>query len=81
MDKVLKCLNCKHYPKQEFTLFWLDGKTQIVTGIDIADAMRGYSQGALAALDFHAKGDIRKEYAWKDTYSHSGQKIKEWQRI
>jgi len=46
---------------KEFTLFWLTGDSQIVTGTDIADAMNnaGIGNGALRALDFHAKGDVR----------------------
>lgn len=39
--------------KKTFKLFWLDGKTEIVHGKDIADAFAkaGYSRGALRALD------------------------------
>lgn len=48
-----------------FTLFWLDGKREVVHGGDIASAMTkaGYGNGALRALDFHAKGDNDK-YKW-----------------
>jgi hypothetical protein len=37
----------------KYSLHWLDGKTEIVCGNDIADAITkaGYSNGALAALD------------------------------
>ena len=51
---------------QKFTLFWLTGKSEVVDGIDIANAMNnaGIGNGALRALDFHAKGDIREKYIW-----------------
>lgn len=43
----------------KFTLFWLDGKREVVQGRTIAEAMtlRGYSQEALRALDFYASDD------------------------
>lgn len=46
----------------KYTLYWLDGKREIIDGIKISDAfMRaGYSNGALQALDFHAIGDCDK---------------------
>jgi hypothetical protein len=49
-----------------FTLFWLTGKSEIVEGNDIAQAMTlaGYSNGAVRALDFYAKGDQRDRYAF-----------------
>ena len=49
-----------------FTLFWLTGKSEIVKGNNIAEAitLAGYSQGAIPALDFYSKGDKRKEYYW-----------------
>jgi len=52
-----------------FTLFWLTGDTQIVTGIDIASAMNnaGIGNGALRALDFYSSGDKSKEYTWNST--------------
>lgn len=49
-----------------FTLYWRDGKREIVKGTDIADAMThaGYGHGALKALDFHCKGvDYDYEYS------------------
>jgi len=51
---------------KEFTLFWLTGDSQIITGTDIANAMNsaGIGNGALRALDFHAKGDVREKYIW-----------------
>jgi hypothetical protein len=38
-----------------FRLYWLGGKTEIVTGKTIAEAFTkaGYSAGALAALDYY----------------------------
>jgi len=49
----------------KFTLFWLTGKREVVEGNDIVDAMNkaGYSQGAVRALDFHAKND-NTDYIW-----------------
>lgn len=54
-----------------FTLYWNDGKREIVKGDTIADALThaGYSQGALAALDFHCLG-VNYDYEWnKDTHN------------
>lgn len=44
---------------KKFTLYWRDGKREVVEGSDCADAMTraGYGGGAVGALDFHAKGD------------------------
>jgi hypothetical protein len=53
-----------------YTLYWLDGKREVIQGNDIADAMTkaGYGQGAVKALDFHASGDCN-DYVWnKETY-------------
>lgn len=49
-----------------YTLFWLTGKTQLVTGNDPASAMNnaGIGAGALRALDFWGKGDIQNQYTW-----------------
>lgn len=52
-----------------YTLFWLTGKAELVKGTTIADAMRGYSSGALPALDFYAAGDLRDKYTW-NTKTH-----------
>ena len=40
---------------KKFILFWLDGKTEEVSGYDIADAFRraGYGGGAIRALDYY----------------------------
>lgn len=45
---------------KKFTLFWLDGKREVVEGLDIADAFRraGYGGGAAAAVDWYANGDV-----------------------
>jgi hypothetical protein len=50
-----------------FTLFWLDGKREIVQGDSYANAMTkaGYGNGTLPALDFHASGDS-KDYVWDE---------------
>lgn len=40
---------------KKFKLYWLDGKTEIVAGRDIADAFSraGYGAGAVRALDYY----------------------------
>lgn len=57
-----------------FTLYWRDGKREIVKGTDVADAMNhaGYGQGAVKALDFYSKG-VDYDYEW-----NTG--TKEWHR-
>lgn len=59
----------------KFTLYWRDGKRNIVQGRTIAEAMTlaGYGGGALGALDFHAKGE-NGDYAWNAT-------SREWDRV
>ena len=49
-----------------FTLYWLTGAVQTVTGPDISTAMNnaGYGAGALGALDFHAEGTPDPDYYW-----------------
>ena len=51
---------------EKFTLFWLDGKSEIVEGDDIASAVNGagYGYGALGALDFYANGDETTKWEW-----------------
>lgn len=48
-----------------FTFYWLDGKRDVFQGADVAAALNGagYSMGALAALDFYAKGNCT-DYFW-----------------
>lgn len=48
-----------------YTLYWRTGKREIVQGDDPAQAMtlRGYSNGAVAALDFYADGE-NHDYKW-----------------
>jgi len=43
----------------KFTLYWLDGKREVVSGKDIKEAYTkaGLGGGALGALDFYAVGD------------------------
>lgn len=54
---------------KKFVLYWLTGKSEVVQGVDIADAMNraGYGFGALRALDFYDNGD-EETYTW-DTES------------
>lgn len=49
----------------DFTLFWKDGKREVVHGVHAADAMTsaGYGGGAVRALDFYASGDCQ-DYSW-----------------
>jgi hypothetical protein len=51
--------------KNKYTLYWLTGQREVVTGFNVAEAMTlaGYGNGALGALDFFAYGD-NKEYTW-----------------
>lgn len=51
--------------KQDYTLYWRDGKLENVRGRDIADAMNraGYGGGATAALDFFSHGKT-PSYFW-----------------
>lgn len=58
-----------------YTLFWSHGKSEIVTGSDLSIAMtlKGYSAGAVRALDFHAEGDQRDNYEW-DKVSYAWKK-------
>ena len=50
---------------QKFKLYWRTGEMEEVEGRDIADAMRGYSPGALPALDFWDRDD-GPEYHWEE---------------
>lgn len=47
-----------------YTLYWYDGKREVVHGKDIADAVRrnGYGGGAIAALSHYSSGDCHN---WK----------------
>lgn len=49
----------------KYTLYWLTGDRQVVTGPDpaIAMTMAGIGGGALGALDFYASGDDHS-YEW-----------------
>ena len=59
-----------------YTVFWRDGKSELMEGANITDAIRnsGYGNGALRAIDFYTEGDKRNEYAW-DTGTRSWKKI------
>lgn len=56
-------VHAKHY-----TVYWLDGKRTVLSGLDIADAFRsaGYGCGALGAVDFYSSGECN-EYMWDST--------------
>lgn len=49
----------------DFTLYWLDGKREVVKGETIYDALTksGYGSGALNALDFFTQNDT-DNYFW-----------------
>lgn len=53
---------------KQFTLYWLDGKRQVLTGEDIEHAFTyaGYGAGAIRAVDFYFEGD-NHEYVWNKT--------------
>jgi len=50
---------------QDFTLFWLDGHKETVTGKDIHEAVKlaGINSGALNAMDFWTYGKDTS-YRW-----------------
>ena len=52
------------------TFFWLTGNAEVLTGRTAADALnrKGYTPGALAALDFYATGDKRTDYRWNQEH-------------
>lgn len=65
--------NKKQKETNVFTLFWLDGKREVIEGNTIASAFTfaGYGAGAIRALDFYSNGDdtsyiwIRKDRTWE----------------
>jgi hypothetical protein len=62
----------------EFTLYWLDGKKEIITGSSMANAMnKTYSSGALRALDFWAKGKCNDYVFVNGKWTWSDEKLKE----
>jgi len=62
-----------------FTLYWLDGSKNVVTGSDPAAAMNaaGFGAGSLRALDFYATGDNsdyqfnKDEHSWEWTQEYA----------
>lgn len=60
---------------KKFRLYWRDGKTEVVEGRDIADAVTkaGYGAGAMGALDFYDKGE-ELNYKWNS-------ELREWESI
>lgn len=55
----MKTNSSGHSVDKTFTLFWLDGKRELVLGPTPAEAMNraGYGGAAVRALDFFAEGD------------------------
>jgi hypothetical protein len=53
----------------KYTLYWKDGKRELVTGTNISDAFTraGYARGAIAALDFYKPGDDHS-YEWSSDH-------------
>jgi len=55
---------------KKFTLWWLNGNREVVSGRTLNDAMNraGYAHGAVMALDFYSRGDsdkfVRGEQSW-----------------
>jgi hypothetical protein len=58
-----------------YTLFWLDGTNQVVTGDTFLGAVigAGYRSEVVKTLDFYMTGD-NKDYAWNPT-AHTWDKI------
>lgn len=50
---------------RKFRLYWRDGKTEVIEGLHIADALTkaGYVAGAMGALDFYDNGELQS-YEW-----------------
>jgi hypothetical protein len=50
---------------KKFTLYWLTGKKEVITGNNLLDACMkaGYSNGTIKALDFYSK-DENNDYLW-----------------
>lgn len=67
----------KQQAEKQYTLYWLDGKRQVVKGPTIAAAVTsaGYGQGAMAAMDFYEHGD-NHEYE----YLNKRWERKTWER-
>lgn len=63
---------------KKFRLYWRDGKTEVIEGLHIADAVTkaGYGAGAMRALDFYDNGELQSyewnsvEKAWRMKSSH-----------
>lgn len=54
-----------------YTIYWLDGTSQVVRGKSIADALNKHcSADALAAMDFYEHGD-NQSWSWD-------KELKEW---
>jgi hypothetical protein len=66
----------------KFTLFWLDGKREVVTGETIADAARraGIQRGALQVIDFYENGED-DSWEWNSERRSWVQKNSEQYRI
>lgn len=56
---------------KDFILYWLTGRSEIIKGSDIADAMNraGYGNGAIRALDFYSEynEENKNDYVWNKT--------------
>lgn len=49
-----------------YTLFWRDGKAELIEGYTFPQALNlaGYHRTTLAAVEFHAVGDKRDKYVY-----------------
>lgn len=65
IDALLETFD-NYADERVFTLYWLTGDTQAITGPDIATAMdnAGISTGALGALGFWAAGPQNPDWYW-----------------
>lgn len=59
---------------KEYTIYWRDGKRDVLTGSNAANAFTnaGYGAGAMGAVDFYADGD-------DDSYEWNA-KTREWNK-
>lgn len=77
IDTLLETFD-SYADERVFTLYWLTGDAQTITGPDIATAMNnaGIGGGALGALDFWAAGPQDPDYYW-DQDAHTWRRTSE----
>lgn len=50
-----------------YTLFWLSGRAEVITGKTIANAIINAGYRSARALDFYEYGDARSKWDWDKT--------------